>query len=117
MNIKEHIEAGHYPVDDKGRPVVRSSAGGTLTVASIDKPGPYPIVGWYRSGALASYAADSLDLCQPPPRKMKVTRWVALNDMGGGAIAWHTHEAATKSANAGHGPIVELTGEYEVPWL
>ncbi len=32
MNIRDHIEAGHYPTDSKGRAVVPLSDGGTATI-------------------------------------------------------------------------------------
>ncbi len=46
MNIKEHIDAGHYPKDEKGRALVPVSDGRTAIVLATDAPISAPIVGW-----------------------------------------------------------------------
>ena len=77
MNIKEAIERGLYPTDDKGRALVPLRDGGTFTVAATDHPQteygkneankPRPIVGWDHLGYIDSHTADSSALLPPPP--------------------------------------------------
>lgn len=44
--ILDHITAGHYPTDSKGRALVPMKGGGTATILATDAPGLCPIVGW-----------------------------------------------------------------------
>ncbi len=87
MNIKEHIDAGHYPKDDKGRSLVPMRRGGTFVVAATDKPGQRPIVGWHVSdgaGITDVLHADDISLLPPAPRKItNGPRWLLLNSQGG----------------------------------
>src|SRR5262245_61963841 len=137
MNIKEHIEAGHYPTDEKGRALVPSIDGGVATIAAADAPGSWVIMGWLKgygslsSTSQASWNADGSPgrfhgsyadrvlpaLAPPKPRKVQIRRWVE-----------HDPEAdyfssTWKSDKPGGGVtarvgcvILELTGEYEEPW-
>lgn len=123
MNIKEHIEAGHYPKDEKGRPLVPTRDGDTVIVCATDRPGACPIVGYAMGGSDNGFAyyADSSRLLPPPPRKVKVTGWSVVQKGGGLAACNHdTREEAERSlrnnyVTTGIG-VVELTGEYEEPW-
>lgn len=64
MNILDHILAGHYPTDDKGRALVRMGSGDAVAViCASDKPGRYPILGWAPTQARAQsieFAWDAL---------------------------------------------------------
>jgi len=51
MNIKQHIEAGHYPADEKGRAVVASESGSPITIVATDGPEPFPLIGFGMSYA------------------------------------------------------------------
>ena len=91
MNIKEHIEAGHYPKDEKGRALVPTRGGEFVTICATDKPGPRCLIGWSATDVFAlsievawdaegrKYdAAMALDLMPPPPRKVREAVTVLL---------------------------------------
>lgn len=89
MNIKEHIAAGHYPTDDKGRALVPMTAGGTLTVLATDRPGDHPIVGWVTGiniNYIGAWATDSSYLCPPPPRKVPMR--IKIKHENGDFVVW-----------------------------
>lgn len=79
MNIREHIEAGHYPKDGKGRALVPMRNGRTATILETDRdeeiPGREPIVGlvsgtggtssWWPSGEEVLGASSDYDLLPP----------------------------------------------------
>ncbi len=122
MNIKEHIEAGHYPVDEKGRALVPMRNGSSATIYATDGPDE-PIVGlrprvistWRASGQWNIHGHNDYDLLPPPPRKVKVTRWAVLQKDG---CCWGNYadrETAKSWASYHDGILVELTGEYEEP--
>ncbi len=131
MNIKEHIDAGHYPVkDEKGRQVVPMKDGRKATICATDGPDGEEIVGW-RSGhegenpAVCSWQENgcwevkscALDLLPPPPRKVKVTRWCVRRISDGYHIGTFGTEAAAKECcPADRFRVFPLTGEYEEPW-
>jgi hypothetical protein len=128
MNIKEHIEAGHYPKDEKGRALVTMRCGTTATIVATDGPEGGAIVGWYlmRRGHVSLWAESGrwqegsgrlLDLLPPTPRKVKVTRWILTAPSGDDDIG-HTYTSREAAESAAYKytsfPIVvELTGEYE----
>lgn len=114
MNIKEHIDARHYPVDDKGRalvPLVRNA--GVLVVLCTDRPGLASIVGWVQdSHLIGCYVPDSEHLLPPPPRKAKVIARIE-STVDGFVIR---HLAKADGGGFRHGEVIELAGEYEEPW-
>lgn len=135
MNIKAHIEAGHYPTDEKGRALVPLANGGTATIYATDHTdGGLVIVGrifvagenhlqmWDRCGRLNRLENQSLWLCPPPPRKVKVTAYglapTSLSPSRNVAPTFYGSEDAARSAIIDHSywRVVELTGEYEEPW-
>jgi hypothetical protein len=128
MNIKEHIEAGHYPKDDKGRAIVPLASGHVATITATDKPGNFPIFGWYTGTSLGDGIAESWsarghvtsnptdrDLLPPPPRKVKVTAW-ALFARKADEVSVITLDPETAANWRTYNEVVEMTGEYEEPW-
>lgn len=132
MNIREHILAGHYPTDDKGRALVPTGhTFGDAVICATDKPGPYPILGWLPTAARVTSIEFSWDengwaagqqeierLLPPPARKVKVTRY-ALYSPGGTFIQTYATEAEARAGALCGVPVynlVILTGEYEEPW-
>lgn len=130
MNIKEHIEAGHYEHDDKGRALVPIASGGTAVIYATDHPTTWCITGreqnvgilghtWNEDGSHEGEAdcPSTLDLLPPPPRKVKITAYcvpnwrVGVHPMHG---IWWSREHALEGCNGL--PVIELTGEYEEPW-
>jgi hypothetical protein len=125
MNIKEHIEAGHYERDDTGRALVPMRNGERATIYATDCPGNEPIVGVTKDtgaetwSAAGSYTADrtttTLDLLPPPPRKVKVTAW-ALFARKADEVSVITLDPETAANWRTYNEVVEITGEYEEPW-
>jgi len=122
VNIKEHIEAGHYPKDEKGRALVPMKSGRQLVVTATDKPGPCPIIGWVEGINHAfGWYGDSEDLLPPPPRKVKVMAYTVLTRGNTGkyetsGLFFNRSEAGGHNCGASGLGIVTLTGEYEEPW-
>lgn len=126
MNIRDHIEAGHYPTDDKGRALVKASDGATVVIAATDMPGGCPILGFRLEGASGhgdcgfGYWADTKNLLPPPPRKVKVRFGLILRD----GMAWglrdtydHALGQVMKIGPNGHThQAIDATIEYEEPW-
>lgn len=123
MNIKEHIEANHYPRDEKGRALVPTRGGYRAVIMAIDCPErEKPLAGWYflndHRGELASWHADghfeahldcgNLDLLPPPPRKVKVTG--KLRCKNGDMVVWDLHGCEGEWSE---GMEIKFTGEYE----
>lgn len=52
MTVKEHIEAGHYPADEKGRALVPVGCDQVATICATDAPGVKPILGFIRGNGL-----------------------------------------------------------------
>jgi hypothetical protein len=137
MNIKQHIEAGHYPKDEKGRALVPVGCDEVATICATDAPGIKPILGFIRSEKSASVVcwcmwdehgsnhpaqpgACWVDLLPPPPRKVPVKRYGVVRLEKYGAL-FHTTAGNPETARslAPDGVkcvIVELTGSYEEPW-
>lgn len=135
MNIKEHIEAGHYPVDDKGRPLVPLRNGDMATIYTTEHSPGYPIVGGYFSGrsntSVISWSEDgehlvshnqpsSVDILPPPPRKEKVERYTVFYYAPDGRRCesgpYQDRSTAERCVKCLNGQVVTLTGEYEEPW-
>ena len=127
MNIKEHIEAGHYPKDEKGRALVPGAigscySGDIFVVCGSDVAGCPYLIGWWRKARMAgAMSVEDGRLLPPPPRKVKVTRWAVFTAARGihpvsypsSAEAAREHEYNIGVAGT---RIIELTGEYEEPW-
>ena len=84
MNIRDHILAGHYERDNKGRAFVPTKHGMTATILATDVGDSWPIVGhilghvyrWSVDGTARSSEPGYPDCLLPPtPRKVKVTTW------------------------------------------
>lgn len=134
MNIKEHIEAGHYPLDEKGRALVPMLHGGHAEegiVISTDVPGPYPIVVAEKSApsgyevslhnefgeCIGKRSGQDLKILPPSPKKVKVSGWAAFTCRGTRIGTFdQEHDAHACSKHYPDYRIVELTGEYEEPW-
>lgn len=116
MNIKEHIEAGHYPKDEKGRALVPMKNGRVVTIYATEFAGG-PIAGadgddlehWRENGHYHTEGGgySGLDLLPPPPRKVEVKAWVLLDQHG---------EINHFQTLPGLPPLIELTGSYEEEW-
>lgn len=128
MNIKDHIEAGHYPTDDKGRALVPMRREEVATILATDAPGTNPIIGmfrvanggetavhlWTASGTVFRNSQSKSDLL-PPPRKVKVTARLRRSTDGSWGIVRISRDGEGV-ALIPVGATVELTGEYEEPW-
>jgi hypothetical protein len=89
LTIKDHIEAGHYPKDSKGRSLVPRAGNSTLiTVTATDGPAEYPIQGfgahfgssWSAHGRAHPTQFPGNDLFPPPPRKATIRVFAAVRD-------------------------------------
>lgn len=131
MNIRDHILAGHYPTDDKGRALV-PTAHGLDTIAVIcatDKPGRYPILGWLPTPArvqsiefawdengCAAGDSNTERLLPPPPRKVKVSATLRGGGQHEGDEVLRSMRREDNDDVPPAGVRIELTGEYEEPW-
>ena len=123
MNIKEHIDRGHYPKDAKGRALVPTRGGKIATIYATDlNYEDQPIVGVREHEDVATWCADGryrtkdseLDLLPPPPRKVKETGFLLLR-AGGGYAFWRSQAEMEHCRRPGDTCVV-MTGEYEEPW-
>lgn len=125
MNVKQHIEAGHYPKDDKGRALVPMRDGRIATIAAIDFPNDvFPILGWpessgercWQAGGRSSLCGEGIyDLLPPAPRKVTMKRWLVVAPKGEYG-PFRDRFQARCVASSNNALVVELTGEYEEPW-
>lgn len=126
MDIREHIEAGRYPKDEKGRALVPTRKGGTATILSTDL-GLY-IVAYYDGAArdwrpdgehwgLFDNCRDELlrlyDLLPPSPRKVEVKGYALV--ARDGRVA-EVRTVIPDRLAVSQFQIVELTGSYEEEW-
>lgn len=114
MNTKEHIEAGHYPKDEKGRALVPHKEGGVVTVFATSGSDDFPIIGW-RFGQQPgpdAWSADSSVLLPPSPRK--VVRWAALSHEQLDALGMYESDGPARREVCGGKMLVQV--EYEEPW-
>jgi hypothetical protein len=133
MTIREHIEAGHYPCDEKGRALVPTVSGGPVaTILATDVGDNWTVVGcilghvyrWDEYGVPRSSERDYANrLLPPPPRKVKVTRWAIVRTSDRAIVQFFDEKADAEEARKMYEPdatprrlIVELTLEYEEPW-
>lgn len=138
MNIKEAIERGLYPTDDKGRALVPTAStryslttNVCATIVCVDKPGHFCLMGWVPTNARAAalsliWDADgeccgepAFNLLAPPPRKVPLKGYAVIAADG---THWSTHgnarDASAMIAHSGNPTswsIVELTGEWTAP--
>jgi len=131
MNIKEHIDAGHYPKDEKGRALVPMRCGRTATILATDLPfGHFRIIGhigdsvtqWMPCGHQYSDERERpADLLPPPPRKVKSMATLCIPMRDGKRDIHRVTEVLLGDCteNGGYNKewkYVLLTGEYEEPW-
>lgn len=116
MNIKEAIERGLYPKDEKGNSLVPHSEGGHITVFSTSGLGDFPIIGWnYKQAPNPNaWLANATCLLPPPPRKVKVKAYAVI--VSGHVPEVHANRSEAERHCGFKDQIVELTGEYEEPW-
>jgi hypothetical protein len=132
MNIRDHIEAGHYPKDEKGRALVPTQDGKTVVIYATDVPfdtgdgciaGFRPTHGlhrWHSDGNAAS-RSSGWTLLPPPPRKVEVKVVARIVDGEIVSTIWdvplriHAQQIAKQWRDAGD-TVAELTGSYEEPW-
>ena len=123
MNIKEHIDAGHYPKDEKGRALVPMRSCGIAVIFVTDADGPYSIIGrrpcaenptgWTPNGKWNVHESYSQrDLLPPPPRKVEIEVHVENDGPGALIVKWATANAYRLPRNA----VIKLTGSYEEEW-
>lgn len=70
MTVLDDINAGRYPRDDEGRPLVPMRNKQTAVIYAVDAPGDYPIAGtdgesvetWRADGVYIDGGEGSLDL-------------------------------------------------------
>jgi hypothetical protein len=128
MNILDHINAGHYPRDEKGRALVPTRRGETATIYATDHPGRYPLAGrindmcmqpatWTAEGDNKGWGCQPHDLLPPAPRKVEVKRWLTMKPPESSPNwSWTDREAALHWVDGDESLLVELTGSYEEPW-
>lgn len=132
MNIKEHIQAGHYPVDEKGRALVPMRNGATATVYTVQHGDPWPIAGsfkddgfingfslvcWQADGRISSSSEAPRDLMPPALRKVRVVAWALVGKQSGSVFRCVTDEEEAReypSIRDGTWRVVPLVGEYEL---
>ncbi len=132
MNIKQHIEAGHYECTSKGHALVPTRDGSTAIICATDMPGARPILGWIPTPAIARAISiewqangmaplqDGLTLLPPAPRKVEVKLRGVFGKPSGAFCGAYPRSASDDYIHKYHGEsvtrIVELTGSYEMPW-
>lgn len=128
MNIKEHIEAGHYPTDDKGRALVPMRNGTPVPVLATDiEDGSFQIIGfrpgygaamWTAEGRFHAHTSGNspYDLFAPLPRKVKVARWLVHCTPRYPEATFSRRADAEAYAIEAESRLIQLTGEYEEPW-
>ncbi len=125
MNIKDHIESGHYQKDERGYSIVPTRGGHEVVIVTTERRGQFPLVGWLdaasrpldwtKVGCVREGEGTFLDLLPPPPRKVKVTRYAILDSTMGNKFCTSVETRDDTKLCRGEF-FVELTGEYEEPW-
>jgi hypothetical protein len=123
MNIREHIEAGHYQTDDKGRALVPMRCGQVATIYATDHPSEEPIIGrlpsqdcdpmwWAADGSPSCDSHPDWALLPPPPRRVPLVGWAIVLLDG----TYSVRDTPPAGVATGIEKLVKLTGEYEEPW-
>ncbi len=126
MNIRQHIEAGHYSkLGEHGAEIVPTTDKRTVRIADIDEEsgricgwldGWHHACTWDASGRLLSNGASndpsSPHLLPPPPRKVKAERVLLIYSDGTEIVTTEEHRAGYEKPKH----CVPLTGEYEEAW-
>lgn len=125
VNIKDHIDAGHYA---PGKNLVRMRNGEVALIYTTDHGGDWPIAGsiadgsflngrglfcWRDDGQITTTGPHAHDLMPPPSRKQQIIAW-AIVDREGSILSLRSSPPA--GVATGIEQCVELTGEREVPW-
>lgn len=128
MNIKEHIDAGHYPVQGQ----VTLHNGSTAMIYTTDHPDSnFPIIGavprlnneWgiksWRVDGTAKLGGSGYNILPPANRRVPVRAFVVVGpDMQVRELVATEEEAVRHASDGGWGPgcvAAELTGEIEQP--
>lgn len=128
MNIKEHIEAGHYERDEKGRALVPMRNGRTATIYATDyathQDDEFPLLAgygrepdrWRADGCYYGGHPSDRDLLPPPPRKVPLRAWMVVYP--GGSWSCYDNECQANVAATANPSyrVVPVAGEYEEPW-
>ena len=124
MNIKQHLESGHYPKAFGGVTTVATRSGSIAYIYTTKHHPDWPIVGgiegesepyaWRPNGRIAGDDSDDpRDLLPPAPRKREVKAWASVSSDG---------VIRVLKVNKGHlmtfpgDTLIELTGSYEEEW-
>lgn len=135
MNIKEHIEAGHYPATTtcylggaQSTTLVPMRNGRIATIYSTEHGGEWPIAGsiaddgcingrglrcWKADGRISDSSISGENLMPPVPRKVRITAY-AIVTMGGRIL--RLSETPPSGVATGIEKLIELSEEIEVPW-
>lgn len=124
MNIKQHIEAGHYEKVSDHVYALRTRDGEKAFIYTTRHHPEWEIVGgidgeteafcWQADGKIrGSKTDDPRDLLPPPPRKVKERGWAVINKTSGESRFFATHMPAGFDPDE---TLVDATLEFEVPW-
>lgn len=129
MTIKEHIDAGHYPKDAKGRPLVPMRDGRMATILATDL-GQDRIWGAWDNGII-NWRADgenwgpydnsrearliATDLMPPVPRKVEVKMFALMRRLRSGAVMFVAIAEKPEEKNPENEFWIEMLGSYTVP--
>lgn len=144
MNIKELIEAGAYPKDEKGRALVPTNNPQVRAViATTDCPAGSPLLGWLITSSLAqniggrdvggtdycwsicwwrpdgssAHSDHKEALLPPPPRKVRARAFGVMTSRDNlQSLHFDRLIAEQNASRFSAGRVVELTGEYEETW-
>lgn len=124
MNIKEHIEAGHYPVDDKGRALVPMVSDRVAIIYCTDHGDGYCVLGRDPVKALRAWDCAGRNQHGPqddllPPAPRKVTKYAAVHQGAMCNLHWYESDGParrdiTNRPNADEMALLSM--EYEEPW-
>jgi hypothetical protein len=128
MNIKQHIEAGHYPKDKVGRSLVTMSNGVDVTIFATDfgddqglcivglVPGQKWARQWTANGERSHGVDQDMVLLPPAPRKVEVKALAIVIAGTSTILGLRDPNNPPSGLAAGCERLVELTGSYEEPW-
>lgn len=127
MNIKQHIEAGHYPTDEKGRALVpvksefnpANGAAWTATICATD--GPHGSIIGFGPSSVREWGDDGTPfhtegrLLPPPSRNRPIKRYLIQRPDGSlsGYVLKTFADTLSFTKERGGWRAIELTGEYD----